>query len=81
MCLHIEDANFSEKEFVDLLPNCWESCFKLFEEVQEFDSKVNLLSNKFFLLDGKINLLDCLGKTNAGGGGGGTMGNPPSMVV
>ncbi|RDX87333.1 Importin-11, partial [Mucuna pruriens] len=45
LCLHIEDANFSEREFIDLLPICWDSCFKLFEEVQEFDSKVlNLIS-------------------------------------
>ncbi|KAL6509591.1 hypothetical protein OROGR_022901 [Orobanche gracilis] len=39
LCLHIEDANFSDREFVDLLPICWDSCFTLFEEVQEFDSK------------------------------------------
>ncbi|KAK7294729.1 hypothetical protein RJT34_17624 [Clitoria ternatea] len=44
LCLHIEDANFSEKEFVDLLPICWDSCFKLFEEVREFDSKVQVLN-------------------------------------
>lgn len=40
LCLHVEDANFSEREFRDLLPICWGSCFKLVEEVQEFDSKV-----------------------------------------
>ncbi|XP_022767781.1 importin-11-like isoform X2 [Durio zibethinus] len=40
LCLHIEDANFSEKDFSDLLPVCWDSCFKLVKEVQEFDSKV-----------------------------------------
>ncbi|XP_048225599.1 importin-11 isoform X2 [Ricinus communis] len=44
LCLHIEDANFSEKEFADLLPICWDSCFKLIEEVQEFDSKVQVLN-------------------------------------
>ncbi|XP_027348815.1 importin-11 [Abrus precatorius] len=44
LCLHVEDANFSEREFVDLLPICWDSCFKLFEEVQEFDSKVQVLN-------------------------------------
>ncbi|CAK8541978.1 unnamed protein product [Lathyrus sativus] len=44
LCLHVEDANFSEREFVDLLPLCWDSCFKLFEEVQEFDSKVQILN-------------------------------------
>ncbi|RZC03059.1 Importin-11 isoform B [Glycine soja] len=44
LCLHIEDANFSEREFVDLLPICWDSCFKLFEDVREFDSKVQILN-------------------------------------
>ncbi|KAL5740360.1 hypothetical protein ACOSQ2_029540 [Xanthoceras sorbifolium] len=44
LCLHIEDANFSEKYFTDLLPICWDSCFKLVEEVQEFDSKVQVLN-------------------------------------
>ncbi|CAA2966782.1 importin-11 isoform X1 [Olea europaea subsp. europaea] len=41
---HIEDANFSEQDFLDLLPICWDSCFKLVEEVQEFDSKVQVLN-------------------------------------
>ncbi|KAI3447803.1 hypothetical protein Pfo_004468 [Paulownia fortunei] len=41
---HIEDANFSEQDFADLLPICWDSCFKLVEEVQEFDSKVQVLN-------------------------------------
>lgn len=40
LCFLIEDANFSEKDFSDLLPICWDLCFKLVEEVQEFDSKV-----------------------------------------
>ncbi|OIW01168.1 hypothetical protein TanjilG_10329 [Lupinus angustifolius] len=44
LCLHIEDANFSEREFIDLLPICWDSCFTLVEEVQEFDSKVQVLN-------------------------------------
>ncbi|XP_021891017.1 importin-11 [Carica papaya] len=44
LCLHIEDANFSERDFSDLLPICWDSCFKLIEEVQEFDSKVQVLN-------------------------------------
>ncbi|KAG5108124.1 hypothetical protein JHK84_045031 [Glycine max] len=44
LCLHIEDANFSEREYVDLLPICWDSCFKLFEDVREFDSKVQILN-------------------------------------
>ncbi|CAK9150403.1 unnamed protein product [Ilex paraguariensis] len=41
---HIEDANFSEQDFSDLLPTCWDLCFKLVEEVQEFDSKVQVLN-------------------------------------
>ncbi|PIN19861.1 Nuclear transport receptor KAP120 (importin beta superfamily) [Handroanthus impetiginosus] len=41
---HIEDANFSEQDFSDLLPICWDSCFKLVEEVHEFDSKVQVLN-------------------------------------
>ncbi|KAJ6316059.1 hypothetical protein OIU78_019357 [Salix suchowensis] len=44
LCLHVEDANFSEQDFVDLLPICFDSCFKLVEEVQEFDSKVQVLN-------------------------------------
>lgn len=44
LCSHIEDANFSEKDFGNLLPVCWDSCFKLIEEVQEFDSKVQVLN-------------------------------------
>jgi hypothetical protein len=40
LCAHIEDANFSKWEFIDLLPICWASCFKLVKEIQEFDSKV-----------------------------------------
>ncbi|KAL3531674.1 hypothetical protein ACH5RR_005195 [Cinchona calisaya] len=41
---HIEDANFSEHDFSDLLPICWDLCFNLMEEVQEFDSKVQVLN-------------------------------------
>ncbi|XP_004296605.1 PREDICTED: importin-11 [Fragaria vesca subsp. vesca] len=44
LCSHIEDASFSEGEFVDLLPICWDSSFRLIEEVQEFDSKVQVLN-------------------------------------
>ncbi|KAL6570003.1 hypothetical protein OROMI_014517 [Orobanche minor] len=33
MYFHIEDSNFSEQDFLDLLPICWESYFKLVEEV------------------------------------------------
>ncbi|KAK9930777.1 hypothetical protein M0R45_018088 [Rubus argutus] len=44
LCSNIEDASFSEGEFIDLLPICWDSSFKLIEEVQEFDSKVQVLN-------------------------------------
>lgn len=40
----IEDANFYERDFIEFLPTCWELCFKLIEEVQEFDSKVQVLN-------------------------------------
>ncbi|MCL7037381.1 hypothetical protein MKW94_000954 [Papaver nudicaule] len=40
----IEDSNFSERDFTDLLPTCWGLCFNLVEEVQEFDSKVQVLN-------------------------------------
>lgn len=50
LCFLIEDANFSEKDFSDLLPICWDLCFKLVEEVQEFDSKVQVLNSISVLL-------------------------------
>lgn len=40
----IQDSNFSEQDFYDLLPMCWSLCFKLVEDVQEFDSKVQVLN-------------------------------------
>lgn len=40
---HIEDANFLEHDFLDLMPICWNLCFDLIEEVQEFDSKVHVI--------------------------------------
>ncbi|XP_042022562.1 importin-11-like [Salvia splendens] len=50
---HVEDANFSEQDFSDLLPVCWDSCFKLVEDVHEFDSKV-LVLNTISSLIGRI---------------------------
>lgn len=41
LCFLIEDANFHEQDFIEFLPTCWELCFKLIEDVQEFDSKVS----------------------------------------
>ncbi|KAL9269914.1 Importin-11-like protein, partial [Drosera capensis] len=40
----VEDSTFSEKDFIPLLPRCWNSCFSLFNEVVEFDSKVQVLN-------------------------------------
>ncbi|KAM7265594.1 hypothetical protein ACFE04_003277 [Oxalis oulophora] len=54
LCLHIEDANFLQRDFSDLLPICWDSCFKLVEEVVEFDSKVQVL-NLISVLIGYVN--------------------------
>ncbi|KAK8359855.1 hypothetical protein V6Z12_A04G123700 [Gossypium hirsutum] len=54
LCLHVEDASFSEKDFSDLLPVCWVSCFNLVKEVQEFDSKVQVL-NLISVLLGHVN--------------------------
>ncbi|XP_031377534.1 importin-11 isoform X2 [Punica granatum] len=44
LCLHVEDANFLQREFSDLLPICFNLSFKLVEDVQEFDSKVQVLN-------------------------------------
>ncbi|KAE8697696.1 ARM repeat superfamily protein isoform 2 [Hibiscus syriacus] len=54
LCLHVEDANFSESGFSDLFSVCWASCFKLVDEVQEFDSKVQVF-NLISLLLGYFN--------------------------
>ncbi|XP_020265316.1 importin-11 isoform X2 [Asparagus officinalis] len=44
LCYLIQDSNFSEQDFYDLLPMCWGLCFKLVKDVQEFDSKVQVLN-------------------------------------
>lgn len=44
LCLHIEDANFLQSEFTDLVAICFNLCFNLVEDVQEFDSKVQVLN-------------------------------------
>nr|XP_009380704.1 PREDICTED: importin-11 isoform X1 [Musa acuminata subsp. malaccensis] len=51
LCYLVQDTNFSENEFFELLPACWNSCFKLMEEVQEFDSKVQVLNLISVLID------------------------------
>lgn len=50
LCFLIEDANFAENDFSDLLPHCWDLCFKLVVEVQEFDSKVQVLNSISILI-------------------------------
>ncbi|KAG9453520.1 hypothetical protein H6P81_006424 [Aristolochia fimbriata] len=40
----VGDINFQEEDFMDLLPSCWDLCFNLVEQVQEFDSKVQVLN-------------------------------------
>ncbi|KAF3786559.1 Importin-11 [Nymphaea thermarum] len=42
-CL-IEDDNFYELDPSDYFPICWKLCFKLFEDVQIFESKVAVLN-------------------------------------
>ncbi|KAJ6822914.1 importin-11 isoform X1 [Iris pallida] len=44
LCYLIQDSNFCEQDFFDLLPTCWNLCFKLVEDIQEFDSKVQVLN-------------------------------------
>ncbi|KAL9250471.1 Importin-11-like protein [Drosera capensis] len=44
LCSLVEDSTFSDKDFIPLLPRCWNSCFGLFNEVVEFDSKVQVLN-------------------------------------
>lgn len=40
LCYLVQDMNSSEQDLLELLPLCWPLCFKLMEDVQEFDSKV-----------------------------------------
>lgn len=44
LCYLLQDSNFSEQDFYELLPSCWSLCFKLVQDVQEFDSKVQVLN-------------------------------------
>ncbi|XP_008792747.1 importin-11 isoform X3 [Phoenix dactylifera] len=44
LCYLVQDTNFSEEDFFELLPTCWSLCFNLMEDVQEFDSKVQVLN-------------------------------------
>ncbi|KAK6120243.1 hypothetical protein DH2020_045934 [Rehmannia glutinosa] len=45
LCISTLKMQISQsRTFTDLLPLCWDSCFKLMEDVQEFDSKVQVLN-------------------------------------
>ncbi|MQL88467.1 hypothetical protein Taro_021034 [Colocasia esculenta] len=44
LCFLIGDCNVSEEDFNEFLPTCWSACFRLMEELQEFDSKVQILN-------------------------------------
>ncbi|XP_010920803.2 uncharacterized protein [Elaeis guineensis] len=44
LCYLVQDTSFSEQDFFELLPACWSLCFNLMEDVQEFDSKVQILN-------------------------------------
>ncbi|KAL5974982.1 hypothetical protein ACLOJK_031658 [Asimina triloba] len=51
VCFLIQEVNFYVQDFSELLPTCWALCFKLVEEVQEFDSKVQVLNLISVLLE------------------------------
>ena len=40
LCYLFQESSFSELDLFECLPTCWTMCFKLTEDVQEFDSKV-----------------------------------------
>ena len=42
LCFLLGDSNVSEG-LNELLPTCWSACFKLVEDVQDFESKVRFL--------------------------------------
>ncbi|KAJ4793099.1 Importin-11 [Rhynchospora pubera] len=44
LCYLVQDMNSSEQDLLELLPLCWPLCFKLMDDVQEFDSKVQVLN-------------------------------------
>ncbi|XP_072975414.1 uncharacterized protein [Typha angustifolia] len=51
LCYLVQDTNFSEQDILELLPTCLTLCFKLMEDVQEFDSKVQVLNFISVLLE------------------------------
>ncbi|KAK8946844.1 hypothetical protein KSP39_PZI007198 [Platanthera zijinensis] len=44
LCYFVQDSNTFEQDFFDLLSTCWNLCFKLAEDVEEFDSKLQVLN-------------------------------------
>ncbi|XP_057824503.2 uncharacterized protein LOC131036604 isoform X2 [Cryptomeria japonica] len=57
LCSLFEDVQFYEEDFMDYVTRCLEICFQAMQDVQEFDSKVqilNLISVMIERLGGKI---------------------------
>lgn len=44
LCYFVQDSSSFEQDFFDLLSTCWSLCFKLAEDVEEFDSKLQVLN-------------------------------------
>uniref|UniRef100_A0A0E0EGH6 Importin N-terminal domain-containing protein n=1 Tax=Oryza meridionalis TaxID=40149 RepID=A0A0E0EGH6_9ORYZ len=51
LCYLFQESSFSELDLFECLPTCWTMCFKLTEDVQEFDSKVQVLNFISVLLE------------------------------
>ncbi|RLN33595.1 importin-11 [Panicum miliaceum] len=51
LCYLFQESSFSELDLFEYLPTCWTMSFKLIEDVQEFDSKVQVLNFISVLLE------------------------------
>ncbi|CAN6176755.1 unnamed protein product [Urochloa humidicola] len=51
LCCLFQESSFSELDLFECLPTCWTMSFKLIEDVQEFDSKVQVLNFISVLLE------------------------------
>ncbi|KAL5198245.1 hypothetical protein ABZP36_001757 [Zizania latifolia] len=51
LCYLFQESSFSELDLFECLPTCWTMCFKLTEDAQEFDSKVQVLNFISVLLE------------------------------
>ncbi|KAJ1292538.1 hypothetical protein BS78_02G399200 [Paspalum vaginatum] len=51
LCYLFQESSFSELDLFECLPTCWTMSFKLIEDVQEFDSKVQVLNFISVLLE------------------------------